>query len=262
MSETVEEITVSQSDGIAIISLNRPHAKNAMSISANKKLFEIWEEVDSDKSISVIILTSSDCGCFCAGMDLKDSKRIQEESGKDILEVLKDPFYERMRSVTKPLIVAMTGDFFGAGILLAMNSDIRIGMAGTFGGISEAKYGRGTPWATPLLFMLPLGINLEMILTAATVPIDRLYQLGFVNHIEADPDSVRARAMSLAETIAGNAPLSVTIGKKGIMDAMELVDKTGRAHSKSLHTKVYSSEDAKEGPIAFAQRRQPRWKGV
>jgi enoyl-CoA hydratase/carnithine racemase len=258
----VEEITVSKIGSVAVVNLNRPHAKNAMSISANKRLFEIWEEIDSDTSTSAIILTSSDCGCFCAGMDLKDSKRVQEESGKDILEVLQDPFYERMRKVKKPLIAAMTGDFFGAGILLAMNSDIRIGMAGTSGGISEAKYGRGSPWATPLLYMLPLGINLEMIMTAAPVSVDRLFQLGFVNHIEPDPESVRARAMDLANTIAANAPLSVLIGKQGIMDAMNLIDNEARSHSKTLHRAVYSSNDAKEGPLAFTQRRKPQWTGT
>jgi enoyl-CoA hydratase/carnithine racemase len=247
--------------GIATITLNRPLAKNALSIAAANRLTELWEAADADLKVKAIILTSADCGVFSAGMDLKEGAEARRKFGKDILELYNDPFHDRMRAVTKPIIAAMTGDALAGGMLLCLNSDLRVGLAGTRAAITEAKVGRGSPWAVPLLWMLPEPIVMELVLTGDPLAMERLFDLGFVNAIEPTPDAVRARARALAERICANAPLSVWAGKASMIRAMSLGLEEGLKEAKAIYKRVYASEDAQEGPRAFAEKRKPNWKG-
>ena len=247
--------------GIASVTLNRPEQRNALSIAAAERLYQIWGEIDADDSVRAVVLTAADCGTFCAGMDLKEAAQIKRERNCDILDVLKDPFYERMRSVKKPIIAAMTGHFAAGGMVLSLNSDLRIGLAGTKGGITEARMGRGSPWAVPMLWMLPQAILLEMTLTGEMVDIERLHALGFVNYVEPTPDAVRERAYRLAARIRDNAPLTVQAGKASLLAAMSLGCDSGFERAKEIYRPVYASEDAQEGPRAFAEKRAPRWLG-
>lgn len=260
MSEN-EIVQYAVDDGIAVITLNRPERRNALSIAAAERLHALWYEFDRDPEVRAAVLTSADCGTFCAGMDLKEAAEIRRERGVDILDVLSDPFYERMRVVSKPIVAAMTGHFAAGGMMLCLNSDIRVGLAGTRGGVTEAKIGRGSPWAVPLLWMLPQPIVAEMLLTGVMMPVERLHALGFVNYVEFTPEAVRARAMDVARSIRDNAPLTVAAGKEAILGAMDLGCAAGFEHAKTIYKKVYASEDAQEGPRAFAEKRKPVWVG-
>lgn len=259
--EKASDVMLSMDGGIATVMLNRPERRNALSVAASERLFRIWEEIDADDSIRVVIFTSADCGTFCAGMDLKEAATLMQEHHCDILDLVPDPFYERMRSVSKPIIAAMTGHFAAGGMLLSLNADIRVGLAGTKGGITEAKFGRGSPWAVPLLWALPQPVLMEMVLTGDLVDIERLHALGFVNYVESTPDGVRERAHGLAVRIRDNAPLTVKAGKASLLAGISLGSDAGFARAKDLHKPVYSSEDAQEGPRAFAEGRAPRWRG-
>ncbi len=262
MDNVNEEVLYSCESGIATIRINRPERRNALSISVCDRLHELWEKVDQDESVRAVILTSTDCGVFCAGMDLKEAAQVRAETGKDMLQLLRDPFHQRMRKVSKPIIAAMTGHFTAGGMVLAANSDIRVGLRGTKGGISEAKVGRGSPWAVPMLWMLPQPFLLELMLTGEMHDIQRFYQFGFINYVEEDPDSVRARALEIARTIADNAPLTVWAAKKSVGAAMDLGCDRGFHEACHFHERVYSSQDAVEGPRAFAEKRSPRWIGA
>lgn len=223
---SADDVVFGVSEQIATVKIDRPAQRNALSIRANEQLFGCWERIDADDGIRAVILTSADCGTFCAGMDLKEAARVKQEQGKDILEVLRDPMFQRLRAVRKPVIAAMTGHFTAGGMVLALNSDLRVGVAGSKGGITEAKLGRGSPWAVPLLWMLPQPVLMEMVLTGELQPVERLHALGFINHVEPTPEAVRARALALAGTIRDNAPLSVMAGKQSVLAGMEI----GRAH--------------------------------
>lgn len=247
-------------DGIATVTLNRPAQRNALSVAAAERLFRLWSEIDEADDVVAVVLTSADCGTFCAGMDLKEAARIKEERGCDVLSVLTDPFYERMRLVKKPIIAAMTGHFTAGGMVLCLNADIRVGLAGTKGGITEAKVGRGSPWAVPLLWMLPQPILMEMTLIGDMVPVERLHQLGFINAVEATSVAVRETAYRIAGKIRENAPLSVSAGKAAVLSAMSLGCDGGFRAAKEIYERVYASEDAQEGPRAFAERRRPNWR--
>lgn len=248
-------------DGIATVTLDRPAQRNALSIEAMNGLYEAWEHIDQNPAVRVAILTSSDCGTFCSGMDLKQTAAVKRDTGKDILSFMKDPFHYRMRRVKVPIIAAMTGHLMAGGTLMSLNSDLRVGLSGSKIGITESKIGRGSPWAMPLLWMMPQPMLMEMVLTAELKPIERFLELGFVNYLEPTPDAVRERAMKLAQQIRDNAPLSVEAGKRSILTAMSVGCDTGLEMAWQIYRPAYASDDAQEGARAFAEKRPPRWTG-
>jgi enoyl-CoA hydratase/carnithine racemase len=248
-------------DGVLTVTINRPERRNALSVELTNRLHDLWEEVDADDAVRVVVLTSADCGTFCAGMDLKEAAEIRQRDGRDVLTLLKDPFHRRMRQVRKPIVAAMSGHFAAGGMMLALNADIRVGLAGTRGGVTESKMGRGSPWGIPLLWMLPQPIFMEMVLGGEMFPIERLHALGLVNYVESTPDAVLERARALAENISSNAPLSVQAGKASILNAMSVGCAQGLEDADRIYQPVYASEDAREGPRAFAEKRAPVWSG-
>ena len=250
------------SSGIVEVRIDRPQARNAMSVAIFNGLTDAWQRIDADQSIQVIILTSSDCGSFCAGMDLKEAAALKKREGRDIMEYIHDPFQRAMRRVRVPLIAAMTGSFTAGGMMLSLNCDLRIGLRGTMGGIAEAKVGRGSPWGMPLLWMLPQAVLMEMTLTGEFMPIERLHELGFINHVADTPDAVRAKALEIGRRIEANAPLSVRAGKASILRAAAVGVDEGLDEATRIYAGVYASEDAQEGMRAFAEKRAPRWTGT
>lgn len=146
------------SQGIIEIRIDRPEVRNAISIAVSKGLARAWQRIREDMDARAVIVTSTDCGSFCAGMDLTEAVALGQREARDIMTFLADPFQRGMRQVHVPLIAAMTGSFAGGGMMLAGNCDIRIGVLGSKGGIAETKFGRGSPWAVPLLWMIPQGI--------------------------------------------------------------------------------------------------------
>lgn len=260
MSER-EPVRYASADGIVTITIDRPERKNALSVEAMNGLTQAWERLEADFEARVAILTSADCGVFSAGLDLKQAAEIRARDGVDILTLMRDPMQTAMRKVTKPIIAAMTGALMAGGMLLAVNSDLRVGLRGTRAGITEVKMGRGTPWAVPMLWMLPQPLLMELVLTGETLPIERLAQHGFLNYLEDTPDAVRARALELARAVVEGAPLSVKAAKASVLAAMDIGCERGLIEAGRLHAEVYASYDAIEGPRAFAEKRKPVWQG-
>lgn len=256
-----DDLLFDVADGIATVTINRPERRNALSVYVQNRLTDIWEELDARDDIRVAILTSADCGTFCAGLDLKEAAEVKAREGVDILTKFRDMPHAKMRACTKPIIAAMTGSVAAGGMLLSLNSDIRVGITGSRIGITEARIGRGSPWAMPLLWMIPQPLLMEMVLTGDWYPIEKFHDLGFVNYLCETPDEVRAKARSLAETIRDNAPLSVMAGKQSINTAMSAGCDAGLQLANRIYAPTYRSEDAIEGPKAFAEKRTPVWKG-
>ncbi|BAT58526.1 carnitinyl-CoA dehydratase [Variibacter gotjawalensis] len=258
---TENPIRFAVDNGIATITIDRPERKNALSVEAMNGLTDAWQRVNEDNAIRVVILTSADCGVFCAGLDLKQAAEIRKRDNVDILTLMRDPLQAAMRKVEKPIVAAMTGSLMAGGMLLALQSDLRVGLAGTRAGITEVKMGRGTPWAVPLLWMIPQPLAMELVLTGETMPIERLAAVGFTNYLEATPDAVRQRARALAEKIVEGAPLSVKSAKLSLLAGMDLGCADGLIEANRLHVETYASQDAIEGPRAFAEKRKPVWQG-
>jgi enoyl-CoA hydratase/carnithine racemase len=162
--------------------------------------------------------------------------------------------------VTKPVIAAVNGPAFGGGFLLAQMCDLCVAGASAQFAITEARWGRGAPWAAPLPWLVPPRVAMELLLTGDPIDAQRAYEVGLVNRVVPDPE-LRSEAGRLARRIAGNAPLSVRAAKAMVQasagcDLDEAVEAGWR-----LFEPVYLSEDAQEGPRAFVERRPPVWKG-
>jgi enoyl-CoA hydratase/carnithine racemase len=256
-----EQIRYLAEDGIATVTIDRPERKNALSVEAMNGLTDAWSRAEADPSVRVVILTSADCGVFCAGLDLKQAAEIRAREGVDILTLMRDPMQKAMRKMSKPIIAAMTGSLMAGGMMLAIKCDLRVGLRGTRAGITEVKMGRGSPWAVPLLWMLPQPLLMEMVLTGETMPIERLAGHGFINYLEETSQAVRERARDLARKIVEGAPLSVKAARASVLAAMDLGYAEGADEAERLHVEAYASLDAIEGPKAFAEKRKPIWQG-
>jgi len=211
----VEPIIFETREQIAYLTLNRPEQRNAINLEMGKMFSTCWEKINEDDDIRVVILTGAGDQVFCAGMDLKEVARLKKEGHPEITKMMDDPYLQKMRSIKKPIIAAINGNVFAGGFLLSLNSDIRISVEGVTFAITEAKVGRGSPWAIPLLWMLPLGIIMELTLTGDSLPVEKMVQLGFINR-QVKREDLMPTAIAMAERIRDNAPLSVRAMKKSL----------------------------------------------
>ncbi|GEN35431.1 enoyl-CoA hydratase/isomerase family protein [Aneurinibacillus danicus] len=246
-------------DQIGVITLNRPQRMNAISVEVYEKLDKIWSTVDKDNNVRVLIITGSGEKAFCAGMDLKEQTELSNQ-GKDFLQMVTDPLMINMTKVKKPIIAAINGVAAAGGFLLAQNADLRVASSSAQFSIREAKVGRGSPWAMPLLWMLPLNISMELTMMAEPISAERMYQLGFLNRL-AQPGEVLSSAMEMAQIIRDNAPLSVMAAKESFKKGMDMGITLATKNAARIYERVYNSQDAIEGPRAFAEKRKPNWKG-
>jgi enoyl-CoA hydratase/carnithine racemase len=251
-----DEILFDVEDGIAVITIDRPQQRNAINRGVNEGLHKAFELFENDASLRVAILTGSGDKAFCAGMDLKEAAAMQlRVPPRNFLPVLGDAI-----QVTKPVIAAVNGLAYAGGWLFAQMCDLCIAADHAVFGITEAKVGRGMPWAAPLTRMLPQRIVMELLLTGQPLTAQRAYELGYVNAVVPLAD-LRAKAMEMARTIAANAPLTVKAARELVYLSSEMGRSAGLRAAHHLFESVYLSEDAQEGPRAFAEKRPPKWTG-
>ena len=244
-------------DGIAIITLNRPDARNALVREIREGLFAAWDRFERDPALRVAILTGAGEKAFCAGGDLKEmvERRLQVPP-RDMLPVPGDNI-----ELTKPTIAAVNGVAFAGGWMIAQACDLCVASTRAQFAITEVKVGRSSPWASPLIHMIPQRIMMEIVLTGKPITAQRAYEIGLVNRL-AEPDRVMAVALALAGEILDGAPLSVQAARDMVMLSTEMGRSAALQAARHASETVYRSEDAQEGPRAFAEKRRPQWKGV
>ena len=242
---------------IATITINRPERRNALSQAVREGLRAAWQRFEDDPSARVAILTATGDKAFCAGMDLK-------EAAQTSLRIPPYGFVPTLGDdlrVTKPTIAAVNGVAIAGGWLLAQMCDLCIAVEDATFAITEAKVGRGTPWAAPLVHMLPQRICMEVLLTGDPISARRLHELGYVNAV-VPREQLMTAANALALRIAGNAPLTVRACRELVYQSTEMGRSDALKAGHKLFETVYMSQDAQEGPAAFAQKRTPVWRGA
>jgi enoyl-CoA hydratase/carnithine racemase len=244
-------------NGVAWLTIERPEARNALNKAVRDGLFDGVRTFNADDTAKVLVLTGAGDKAFCAGGDLKE----MSEDGLTIPPVDFIPQFGRNIKVDKPTIAAVNGVAFAGGFLLAQICDLCVAATTAKFGITEAKVGRGSPWAAPLPLMIPRRIVMELVLTGAPLSAARAHEIGFVNRL-AEPDELIEVTQALAEQIAANAPLSVAAGKQTAALTAEHPLSTAYELAETLWASVYLSTDAQEGPRAFNEGRPPQWKGA
>ena len=241
---------------VAIITINRPESRNAINREVREGLIAAWERFARDGEARVAILTGAGDKAFCAGADLKEMAQTKLGSlPRNFLPTLNVNIH-----VTKPVIAAVNGVAYAGGWALVQMCDLVVASTSARFAITEAKVGRGMPWAVPLTHMIPQKVLLEILLTGDPITAQRAYEIGFVNHV-VPADQLMPKALAIAETIAENAPLTVAAAKEMVYLATDTGRMAGLETARYLFDHVYRSEDAQEGPRAFAEKRKPQWKG-
>lgn len=246
-------------DHIAVITLNRPEVRNAMSSKLSAAIEYLVKKAEADPEIRVGVLASSNDRVFCAGADLSEIA-----SGRP--HTIATPeggfagFVDRKRD--KPWIAAVKGFALGGGGELCLACDMIVASEDAQFGLPEVKRGlfAGAGGVHRIVRTLPRNVALELVATGEPIGAHRAYELGMVNRV-APSARVLDTALELARAIAANAPVSVWQSLKVARLAQEEKDADLRKMSAEASLVVKASEDAKEGPRAFLEKRPPRWTG-
>jgi enoyl-CoA hydratase len=245
-----------RADGIAIITLNRPDARNALSKEIRTGLFAAWDRFERDEALRVAILTGAGEKAFCAGGDLKEMMETRMEvPPRDFFPLPYDTL-----ELSKPTIAAVNGVAFAGGWMIAQACDLCVASTRAQFAVTEVKVGRSSPWAAPLIHMIPQRIMMEILLTGKPISAQRAYEIGLVNRL-AEPEKLMDTALGLAAEILEGAPLSVRAARETVMLGTEMGRSAALQAARHASEYCYRSEDAQEGPRAFAEKRKPQWRG-
>ena len=247
-----DEVLTETRGRVLLITLNRPDARNAIDSALGQGLVAACEQLDADSELRVGVVTGAGRG-FSSGLDLKAFLK----------EGMPRGFGTFLRGAcAKPLIAAIEGFAVAGGLELALGCDLIVAGRGAKLGIREVKVGLFAAGGALLRLPrhLPYGLAMEMALTGEPILAEQAHQHGLVSRL-AEPDEAVARALELAESIAENAPLALAASKLVLRESQGRSEDEFWEYQKPLIEKIFASKDAREGPLAFAQKRAPNWSG-
>jgi enoyl-CoA hydratase len=248
---------------VLVVTMNRPEAKNALSAQMMQIMREAWDRVDRDPQIRVCVLTGAG-GAFCAGADLKAMAQSHpgesfEGGGWDLTRI--DALLKGRR-LSKPLVAAVEGAAIAGGTEILQATDVRVAGEGARFGVSEARWGLfplgGS--AVRLPRQIPYTLAADVLLTGRHLTAAEALEMGLVGRVVPDGQALDT-AMQVAEQIAANGPLAVQAILQTIRDTEGMAENDAFKIEAEIGMRVFMSEDAKEGPRAFAAKRRPDFTG-
>ena len=252
-------VLLSKREGqVEVLTLNRPEQRNALTSELMEALSSALEEAERSSDVRVVILTGAGNKAFCAGMDLKDfvagpGDRVPRSTA------CFETFIEGR--FPKPVIAAVQGTAVAGGFELMLSCDLAVVSRTARFGIPEVKHGLFPGGGGVLLpSRIPLAVALELGLTGDTIDAQRVEQLGLANRVVA-PEDVMGMALELARRIAANAPLGVAATKELMWACAQEGVASVRPKVQEAIRQVFNSADAREGALAFAEKRPARWLG-
>jgi enoyl-CoA hydratase len=256
VSADSDPVLTERLDRVFVITINRPDQRNAVNAAVAAGIAGALVELDAEPDLSVGVITGAGKG-FCAGMDLKAFVTGER------------PFVEgrgfagiTQRSADKPLIAAIEGFAVAGGLEVALACDLIVASRGARLGIPEVKRSLVAAGGGLLRLprALPRNVAMEMALTGDPIEAERAHDLGLVNRL-AEPGEALTVALGLANVIAANGPLALAATKRILVESPDWPDSEFFERQAPIRDAVFSSEDAREGATAFAERRDPVWKG-
>ena len=250
------EVIVAVEDGVMLITINRPEAKNSVNLAVAKGIAAAMEELDSNDEIRAAILTGAE-GTFCSGMDLKAfvTGELPIIKGRGFAGLVEAP-------PRKPLIAAVEGFALAGGFELAISCDMIVSAGNAKFGIPEVKRGlvAGAGGLLKLPRQIPRRVAMELALTGDAIDAQRAYDLGLINRV-VEAGTALATARELADKIAANGPMAVLASKQIMNESEEWLSEDMFKKQNDIALPVFASKDAIEGATAFAEKRPPQWKG-
>lgn len=253
---------------VATITLNRPEARNAINPEVAVRLADAWEQVKNNDAVRVAVVTGTG-SAFCAGADLGQLIPMISGTRKPENEwderVAADPGIAsrallRNFDPDKPVIAALNGHAIAGGMELVQGTDIRISVPGARLGVQEVKWAifpaGGSTVRLPV--QMPYARAMELLLTGDLISADEALALGFLNYVT---DDVMTKAMEIAEKIAANGPLAVRAIRRSVKECLGKPEREALQIESRISGPVFQTEDAKEGPKAFMEKRKPQYQG-
>jgi len=253
-----ENILVERLEGVGLVRLNRPQALNALNSRLVAELMAALEEMDSDDGVRAIVVTGSE-RAFAAGADIKE---MAGASAVDMLLHDNISLFDRIRSIKKPLIAAVSGWCLGGGNEVAMSCDMIVASETARFGQPEITIGviPGAGGTQRLARSVGKAIAMEMVLNNRTLTAEEALHYGLVNRV-VPVERYLEEALALAAEIAGRAPIAVRLGKEAVNHAYDSFLTDGLADERRAFYFLFATKDQKEGMAAFIEKRKPGWQG-
>lgn len=247
--------------GVALITLNRPERLNAMDADAYRALSDAWIRVRDDGQVRAAVITGAGDRSFTTGADLK-SFVTDPDDLSGFWQTQREQLLNRGLEVYKPVIAAINGYCLGGGMTLMLATDIRIAAEHATFGLAEVKRGivAGNGGTQRVLAQLPYAIAMELLLTGDRIDAQVAERWGLVNRV-VPLDRLLPTALDFAARIAANAPLAVQAAKELALRSRDLDLTSGLRLEQTINRLLQFTDDAKEGPAAFAEKREPRFEG-
>ena len=261
MGSSDEVMRYEKRGSTAWLTMNRPRSMNAFNTELRNGLVEAIERATADPDVLCIVLTGEGGRAFSAGADLKEMANRDATKSPPPSPKAATSFFTTVADCPKPVIAAIDGHCIAAGLEVALLCDIRVATEQSTFGLPEARRSlMPDPGLTELVRLIPFGEAMKILLTARPITARRAYEIGLIQTIVPDRDAVMAEAKEIAADIALGAPLAV--------EAYKQIAKAGRSMPPEQAAKVRAgywaaladTEDRREGPRAFAEKRPPVWK--
>jgi enoyl-CoA hydratase len=259
-------LLVERDGHVVTVTMSRPEARNALSGEMLVRMGDAWAELDADPDVRVIILTGAG-GHFCAGADLKamaaghpdDEWTPRFNADPDLhWKALLRHFQPR-----QPLIAAVEGYAVAGGTEMLQATDLRVAGESAVFGIAEVRRGLFPLGGSTVRLrrQIPYTIAAELLLTGRQVTAAEAKDIGLIGHVVPDGEAL-TKARELADQIAANGPLAVQAVLKSLRDGANLTEEAALAHELELGWPIFATNDAKEGPTAFKEKREPKFTGT
>ena len=255
-------IDLSVTDGIALITINRPERLNAMDAEHYEGLSKAWQQVRDDPAIRVAVVTGAGEKSFTTGADIK-SFIPKPPSLAEMMLTQSAQLLNRGLEVWKPVVAAINGYCLGGGMTLMLATDIRVAAPHATFGVTEVKRGvfPANGGTQRIIQQLPHAIAMEMLLLGDAINADTALRWGLVNHVAPLPDLL-PKAMEIARRLAANAPLAVQAAKELALRSRDVDLASGLRMEQLMLRLLQTSSDVQEGSRAFAEKRPPQFTGA